>query len=1032
MKDDSLRRIFANPGSEYRGKPFWAWNGKLEEGELRRQIRVFKRMGLGGAFMHSRVGLATDYLSEEWFALVAACADEARKNGMEAWLYDEDRWPSGAAGGIVTRKKKFRHKNLVVNVIDAGAGRLKGVVAKFAAVLTDGLELASYRNLVGDCKAAKGEATLVFTVEDDEESPWYNGQTYLDTLSKDAVAEFIKVTHEAYRRNNGKDFGKLIPGIFTDEPNYGGSHFDTGRKRGFVPWTVSLPKTFKSRYGYDISGFLPELFFAKRGEEFSKVRRDYRDCLCHLFCVNFSKQIFDWCEKNGIAYTGHVLEEPTLLSQTKVVGAAMRSYEYMQAPGIDILTAQGVEGKKGWRCEFTTAKQCSSVLDQFARKWMLSELYGCTGWDFSLADGKVCGDWQAALGVNLRCQHLAWYTMLGEAKRDYPASIFYQSPWWKDYSILEDYFARVHTLTTQGKAVRDVAVVHPIETAWGIYAPAGGTEGKVGKYDEKFASLTEILLEEHYDFDFLDEDLLARHGSAAGGELKLMNGSYRVVVIPPMETMRSSTLKLLAKFAASGGEVIYAGEPPALIDSEKIAEGISSVVKGAVKVAFGRKEISGALSKISRIRRVSIRDAEGNEYGKCFYMLRHDAKSGKSVVFVCHRTNQASSGKLTVDIPFPGKAQEWDPSSGQISAVEQTVDGSRTLISTEFLPCGSRLFVIGQAPVAVRPADPVKIVRKTRIGGLEFPVLRDEPNAFPLDMPEFSIDGGGWRGPLEILQIDRAVRDVIGIPHRGGAMVQPWARSQGKKPAKSADLNLRYVFDVEQIPGGPCFLVLEEPWKYEISLNGNPVGTSDDDGWWIDPAMRKIAVDPAMLVEGRNELLAATRHDSDSGLESVFFAGEFGVRWKGSTAQVSAVPATLKLGDWGPQGLACYSGSVTYLCDAEVHKVSGERIFLEVPEWRGSLLNIHVNGRSGPRIAWPPYECDITDILREGMNRIGIEVVSSRRNLFGPLHKKTAGAWTGPWEFQAQDDWTDSYVSVPCGLIGGPALSWRKEQTVGR
>ena len=34
-------------------------------------------MGLGGFFMHSRTGLATEYLGDEWFALTNACADEA-------------------------------------------------------------------------------------------------------------------------------------------------------------------------------------------------------------------------------------------------------------------------------------------------------------------------------------------------------------------------------------------------------------------------------------------------------------------------------------------------------------------------------------------------------------------------------------------------------------------------------------------------------------------------------------------------------------------------------------------------------------------------------------------------------------------------------------------------------------------------------------------------------------------------------------------------------------------------------------------
>ena len=37
------------------------------------------------------------------------------------------------------------------------------------------------------------------------------------------------------------------------------------------------------------------------------------------------------------------------------------------------------------------------------------------------------GDWLAVLGINFRVLHLAWYTMAAEAKRDYPASISFQS-----------------------------------------------------------------------------------------------------------------------------------------------------------------------------------------------------------------------------------------------------------------------------------------------------------------------------------------------------------------------------------------------------------------------------------------------------------------------------------------------------------------------------------------------------------------------------------------------------------------------------
>lgn len=48
---EEMEKLFAFPSSEYRGKPFWSWNGKLEKEELLRQIEVFHEMGMGGYFV---------------------------------------------------------------------------------------------------------------------------------------------------------------------------------------------------------------------------------------------------------------------------------------------------------------------------------------------------------------------------------------------------------------------------------------------------------------------------------------------------------------------------------------------------------------------------------------------------------------------------------------------------------------------------------------------------------------------------------------------------------------------------------------------------------------------------------------------------------------------------------------------------------------------------------------------------------------------------------------------------------------------
>ena len=97
MDKNNIKKEFINPSILYRGKPFWSWNGELKEKELIRQAKIMKEMGLGGFFMHSRAGLITEYLGEEWFDLINKVADAAEEEGMEAWLYDEDRYPSGSA-----------------------------------------------------------------------------------------------------------------------------------------------------------------------------------------------------------------------------------------------------------------------------------------------------------------------------------------------------------------------------------------------------------------------------------------------------------------------------------------------------------------------------------------------------------------------------------------------------------------------------------------------------------------------------------------------------------------------------------------------------------------------------------------------------------------------------------------------------------------------------------------------------------------------------------------------------------------------
>lgn len=78
--------LFEKPTSEYRGAPFWAWNHKLDEAQLLRQIDYFEAMGMGGFHMHVRTGLDTEYMGNEYMRIVKSCVDYADSKNMLACL----------------------------------------------------------------------------------------------------------------------------------------------------------------------------------------------------------------------------------------------------------------------------------------------------------------------------------------------------------------------------------------------------------------------------------------------------------------------------------------------------------------------------------------------------------------------------------------------------------------------------------------------------------------------------------------------------------------------------------------------------------------------------------------------------------------------------------------------------------------------------------------------------------------------------------------------------------------------------------
>ena len=1038
LSDDSLYTVFKDPGHEWRGKPFWSWNGRLEKDELIRQLHVFKEMGMGGAFLHSRIGLKSEYLGPEWFELTNAVADEAEKIGMEAYLYDEDRWPSGSAGGMVTENPKYRQNHVTLYTMPAEefVWDSDSIVSAFACKL-DGIDYSELERLTEDSDMSKyaGKTVLKFRHETAECNDNYNGYTYLDPMSREATDRYIELTHEAYSDRCGERIGTNIVGIFTDEPHrgnlFGNARGAASSGANSVPWTPKIADEYKKAFGGDLTADLPKLFLRENGERVNDVKWKYCELTQSLFLKNFAKPQYDWCTKHDMIYTGHVLHENCFSNQVSVEGSVMRYYEYMHTPGVDMLTENDNS--------YWAVKQLSSAARQLGRKWLLSELYGCTGWQFNFASHKAVGDWQALFGINLRCHHLSWYTMEGEAKRDYPASIFFQSPWWKQYKYVEDYFSRLGVMLNQGAPVCDVLIVNPIESVWSQVCVTSfdhlwSADPLITEMENRYADLFHWLAGERIDFDYGDEEMMSRMSGTDKAEdgtpvFKVGEASYRTVLVGNMETMRRSTLDALEKFEKAGGKIIFMGEAPRYVDVQP-DDAPARMAANNIRVAYEKEPVIAAVKETIRPV-VQVRDVSGKNIANVFGQVRKDDERYYVVLMNTDRQNRFDS--VTVVLPFEGDVALWDCKTGKVFVQPtETVDGSPA-IRTSFEPIEEKVYTISaSAPTFARTAP--AFIEKSSVALPEtYEYTLDEPNICVLDLATWQIGDGPIQPLTEILKIDRAVRKHFGLPYRGGEMVQPWYAEKHDKANYTKPLGvikMHFPFDIAAIPSDTVFLCMETPARFAVLINGKRLSDMTPQGWFIDNSIQRIAIPAGYLNQGANDITLTSHFSRDLNLEALYLTGNFGVDLKGIRRTLTSLPARLKTGDIVAQKLPFYSGVVCYRIGNLPEPAEGERIFIEMDGFDGGCIELG-NDYAHQICGWAPYRLDVTEVAAKKDTAL-LNVVLTRRNTFGPLHALPAlvGAYgPGNWITEGASFTMDAYALLPAGLTRRPNLI--VEQAVG-
>jgi hypothetical protein len=952
--------LFANPPREYSSGPLWVWNDLLTEQQIADTMRDLAGQKVRQVFVHPRPGLMTPYLSDDWFRLWKVALKEAEKLDMNVWIYDENSYPSGFAGGLVPdampesrgRGLAFREEKTAGKVDDS-------TIAVFS--LADD----SYENITDQVRAGKEfpqRRYLIVSMKRADSSPWFGGKYYVDILYPGVTEKFLEVTMEPYRRQVGGEFGKRIPGVFTDEPHL--------RPVGSHHWTPDLPELFEKKWGYNLIDHLPSL--VRPIGDYRRVRHNYIQVLLEAFIDRWGKPYYDYCERNGLEFTGHYWEHgwPNCLSAPD----NMAMYAWHQRPAIDTLMNQYKEDVRAQFGNVRAVKELSSVANQLGRKRTLCEAYGAGGWDLRFEDMKRIGDWLYVLGVNTLNEHLSYITIRGARKRDHPQSFSYHTPWWKAYHVMADYFTRLSAVLTQGQQVNRVLLIEPTTTAW-MYQGDSKHREQLNDIGEVFQKMALSFERAQVEYDIGCEDIIARHGSVDGPYLKVGHRKYETVVLPPLtENLNSTTVGLLERYLQADGTVICCGPHPSRVDGELSDSGKGLAKRPGWKLAEST-ELAETLLGRSKDGFAIRRDE--SDKGILFHH-RRDLEDGQFLFLVNTSIDAPSSG--VVEAAAQG-VEQWHLDAGNVSAYHFAKSDKGIKARFELPPCGSLMLFLAREPREPASTAPGTAVALESKGPIE--VRRMEDNVLTLDYVDVTA-GGEMKKDVYFYQASQFVFAKNGMGRN------PWDSAvqfrdeliSRKFPADSG-LEATYRFTIKKQVPKRLYIAIERPDLYSITCNGKAVSPIKDQ-WWLDKSFGKLDITSAAKPGENTVTLKASPMTIYHELEPVYLLGDFALKATDQGFEIG--PASgLNLGEWDRQGCPFYAADVSYSQTFTVAKPAG-RYMVELSEWYGSVAEVLVNGRSAGFIAYQPWRIDVTEQIKPGLNKVSVVVTGTLKNMLGPHH----------------------------------------------
>lgn len=490
-------------------------------------MTALKNLGLGGVVCN--VDFSEYMVSEAHWETLVRAIEACRKTGLIAWIYDEEGYPSGAAGGLV----------------------LKHTPDYEAIALTR------------DPSQPEPLALRPAYEHTHASNNYHAARRYPNLLDEQAVHCFINVTHEAYWNRLKDHFGTTVKAFFTDEPSLMAVNIGPlpdnikanvrvvdplnadVKPLPSVPWVLDLPARYRERYGEDIMEDRRRLFEGTN-EADRRVRRQFWGLISDLVSKRYFGQIRQWAKAHGIASSGHTLWEETPLHHVPLEGDALKVLGQMDIPGLDMLSSDPqavIYG--GW----LTATLPASAALLNGRRRVMTEVS-----DFSqtmagkgqapLTDMMATAGWQAALGVT---EFTLYYDYRQRKNGIY-----------KQYC---DFVGRLNAFLREAQLVPRVLLYYPIYDLWGEYLPVAekltldSQSKRMQQMVNSFMKLGQRMLKEQISFAVVNHELLAS-AKIHDKNIWIAGQRFEALVLPAAVELPMPTVAVVEQLKATGGKVL--------------------------------------------------------------------------------------------------------------------------------------------------------------------------------------------------------------------------------------------------------------------------------------------------------------------------------------------------------------------------------------------------------------------------------------------------------------------------------------------